>query len=620
MSLRHVVTNLQPGEFYNVTLNGSAIASCVSTAGGVITFDSATGGTIAVAQAPAFSDPPRVTAYGKFTYLSTPVDGETLIQPVGLRLIGTGFDPEAPPTSMDFYIADADGSNPVLLGNVPASTTDADGVTGEDAHEFHLHLSNQTITAGDHIFWCRSHDIHGLAIDSPVKHITVIAQPSYTVPNTHVLTSDLDMSSNATYVGSSGSRVLIDGQGLWKITGNPSSIDLEYVDFINVGVTNQTGIHLTTNGATTIKNCRFFGCTSGQITSNSTGVQTIQNNLFASNSRFYLGHVPELLFGSQYCWVFDGSGTASGTNLFQGNNCAAGAFQFKTANWKIGDKTSEAAANIFIGPRIGIQIASSFSGSIERNYSQTDYPAYWSQLSNFEMGSLSGVTVEHNFIYGSSWPVRGISGEFRYNFIFGTGFVEGLLWTALPAGGNAPDVHHNLLYTQQCSRGVVYQVYSLTGTTQFRNNTVHTPNPLDGPPRGFIEVDAGAMNLNSNLLIQSQDPAVSVSGGSITADYNCFMNPEGVHYSPAITPPTHDVTGSAGLGPVYSNNTPQWDVEAVWKRTFTVASVLADGRTRYTPTTLVIDAGDTATYGAGNDIGCVGAGTANADDLFGTLT
>ena len=62
------------------------------------------------------------------------------------------------------------------------------------------------------------------------------------------------------------------------------------------------------------------------------------------------------------------------------------------------------------------------------------------------------------------------------------------------------------------------------------------------------------------------------------------------------------------------------DEVGIWKRTISVRDILSTYRARYTPKagSPAIDVGDPA-GGAGNDIGAVGAGTANAMDKFGVL-
>jgi hypothetical protein len=60
------------------------------------------------------------------------------------------------------------------------------------------------------------------------------------------------------------------------------------------------------------------------------------------------------------------------------------------------------------------------------------------------------------------------------------------------------------------------------------------------------------------------------------------------------------------------------DEVAVWTRQLPVSQILATYRTRYTPSagSPYIDAGDQVGGGAGNDIGAIGAGAANAFDKF----
>ena len=55
------------------------------------------------------------------------------------------------------------------------------------------------------------------------------------------------------------------------------------------------------------------------------------------------------------------------------------------------------------------------------------------------------------------------------------------------------------------------------------------------------------------------------------------------------------------------------------KRTLTARQLLAQYRDRYTPATgsPAIDAGDPGPWGAGNDIGAIGAGVDNGADRFG---
>ena len=74
----------------------------------------------------------------------------------------------------------------------------------------------------------------------------------------------------------------------------------------------------------------------------------------------------------------------------------------------------------------------------------------------------------------------------------------------------------------------------------------------------------------------------------------------------------------ASAGPP-SKHALDFDEKAVWQRTLTARSILSAYRGKYTPAagSPAIDHGDQGPFGAGNDIGAVGAGTPNASDQFG---
>jgi hypothetical protein len=149
---------------------------------------------------------------------------------------------------------------------------------------------------------------------------------------------------------------------------------------------------------------------------------------------------------------------------------------------------------------------------------------------------------------------------------------------------------------------------------RFHNNT------LDGQLGGAIAVllDSGKLTLTSNAFVNFPDgPTVDIRGGTLTADYNAFLNPDADDYSDGRSP-EHDVSG---LDPGFSNpsSTPFDLAEAgVWQRTTSTAAILELYRTRYTPGagSPLIDAGDPDS-GPGNDIGAVGAGAASPEDRFG---
>jgi hypothetical protein len=94
-------------------------------------------------------------------------------------------------------------------------------------------------------------------------------------------------------------------------------------------------------------------------------------------------------------------------------------------------------------------------------------------------------------------------------------------------------------------------------------------------------------------------------------------------YMPSIVAGTaggHDVT----TDPMFNGPVPQApyqiDEGSVWLRQYGVSQVLSYYRALYTPRAAspLVDTGDPAD-GAGNDIGAIGAGTANANDKFGQV-
>jgi hypothetical protein len=77
--------------------------------------------------------------------------------------------------------------------------------------------------------------------------------------------------------------------------------------------------------------------------------------------------------------------------------------------------------------------------TISRNYSHHVYFGGWSQGNNFELGAANNnVLVEHNVVRDSSWAVRDVACEFRYNLVLGAGHQ----WMWITAD-NA-NVHHNV--------------------------------------------------------------------------------------------------------------------------------------------------------------------------------
>ena len=118
--------------------------------------------------------------------------------------------------------------------------------------------------------------------------------------------------------------------------------------------------------------------------------------------------------------MFRATGNSCAQKFFQGNNVGLSTVVFdNTRNWLIGGST-DAESNVLMGVRCGFTINGSVNMVLRGNYSQHNYPHRFSQGENFELEG-DGFLVEHNVIRSSSWPVRGIGGEFRYNLIDASG-------------------------------------------------------------------------------------------------------------------------------------------------------------------------------------------------------
>ena len=110
----------------------------------------------------------------------------------------------------------------------------------------------------------------------------------------------------------------------------------------------------------------------------------------------------------------------------------------------------------------------------------------------------------------------------------------------------------------------------------------------------------------------------------INVGHNSFYNPHAtgiLNYSDNSHPGS-DVGGlNAQLNPNFTNPTNNVGIDdvALWQRTTVTRQILELYRSRYTPKpgSPLIDAGH---GGNGNDIGAVGAGATNTNDLFGILT
>ncbi len=549
------------------------------------------------------------SAPGRNVVMISPSAGESFTAPASLRLVANGYDQnvytnEPVPgrgtnaSKVQFFVDDA-----VVL--------EQDG----SAAEFSIFKGFiEGVAAGEHRVWARAIYVDPeLVLDSEPRLITVDEPPPY--GETVDLDADVVLSGDQGYeiVGTANSRVRMNGHGFSIISedGASGKLTLQFVDVFDVGGTADTsepGIDVTTSGDVAIEDSIFDSSNPVRVMVQGAATASVRRNTFRSNMRQPLGQQPrEPDSYPSSIW----GGDSTGSKVFAGNNVGAGWVQLQNASGFVVGGDTDADSNVLIGPRVGIYAESSSDIQIRRNYSHHDYHGAWSQGSNFELGGIESLVAEHNVVFGSSWPVRGVAGEFRYNAVLDAGHQW--LW-----GDNSNgSIHHNLFVGGQCDVAGIMVLYMPTNVSIF-NNT------FDGLGSDsvvtFIGLDEGELSLTSNAFLNAPDvPSVWVGDGTtLNADYNLFFNLGTQNYSDGRAP-ANDVEGDPLLTdpPV---EIIELDEAAIWKRDTTAADVIRLYRDRYLPQagSPLIDAGDPA-GGPGNDIGAVGAGTANATDQFGAL-
>jgi hypothetical protein len=424
-------------------------------------------------------------------------------------------------------------------------------------------------------------------------------------------------------IGAPGERIKLNGNGHRILTSGPTGttghLKLKYVDAFNLGSetdTSSPGIDVATTGSVEIENSVFDSNNPVDLHLNGSSDASIRGNLFRSNMRMPIGQLPREEPGSATVPVVKVTGTSAAPKEFAGNNVGAGPVVFEGVNhWTIGGD-SDADTNVLIGPRTAFEVLDSADVTVEGNFLDHVYYGGWSQGQLLELFGTSPVTVEHNVLVDSSWPVRGIAGEFAYNLVAEAGHE----WVVPDDGAY---VHHNVFVGGDNDSGGIRGVYPISA--RIENNT------FDGLLGGLVHAgilwEDGQTTLKSNAFVGFPTWAEAVvdrEGGTIEAEYNGFFNPLSTNYLGGVTA-AHDLNDGASTDPALTGPLPtttfEGDKVAVWRRQLPVSEILADYRSRYTPSagSPYIDAGDPA-GGAGNDIGAVGAGVANPLDLFGKFS
>jgi hypothetical protein len=565
------------------------------------------GGTTMATTAVASGEHPSSHG-GRFVAMVSPTPGESFVAPASLRLIAVGRDPNIYTNSP----RDGLGGNAAKVQFIVDDKTVLE-VAGDQAEYWVFKGFAANLPAGQHRVWARATYVSPAEVlDSPATIVEIAAPPTY--DKTVELAADVTLSGTTGYelVGAPGKRIRLNGNG-HSITSSSAiggPITLKYVDVYDLGDRSDTknaAIDVTTSGTMTIEDSVFDSSNTVRMSATGAAAVSIQRNLLRSNMRMPLGQFPGTDIASSPSYpVMSLSGTSTGAKVFAGNTIGAGYVEWgrDVKNWTVGGD-SDAASNVLIGPRVGLSVNGQMV--VRRNYSHHVYYGGWSQGCNFELGGTADALVEHNVIYGSSWPVRGVGGDFRYNLILDAGHEW--LW----AGVTGAQIHHNVFVGGEGDVGGIYVLYSPSDVKIFNN----TLDGLDsfGPA---IKMDNGSIAFTSNAIIRMPGKVWNTSGGTLVADYNLYNVKATNNYADGRTP-AHDVTGD----PLFSDlpkNVFDMDEAGVWKRTVTTADVLRRYRARYTPKagSPAIDTGDPA-GGAGNDVGAVGAGTANDADKFGAL-
>jgi Right handed beta helix region len=565
----HLLTDMTPGANYNIQRDGSRIGTATASKGGVVTFEATGGGSFDIAAAAAVTT--RDKQGGRYVAMVAPNNGETFTAPATLRLVVAAHDPNV----YNNYPESGRGGNAahvqVFVDNAPALDVD-----GRSAEYWVFKGSASDIGAGSHRVWARATYLNPpLSLDSEPVTITVESPPAYA--RVIDLTRDMTLPHGYSLVGAPDGRVRMNGHGhrLVSSEGGSAPITLQYVDFFDMGdpsLTSAEGIRLETSKRLVVEHCVFDSSNTVRLTLDGTATASIDGNTFRSNMRQPLGQNPDgnggVEHGSFPAVVLDGGST--GVKTFQRNNVGAGWVLLRQAHaWLIGGDAA-ADGNVFIGPRVGLALDRSGDVRIRGNYSHHVYFGGWSQGNNFELGGAASVLMEHNVVVGSSWPVRGVAGEVRYNLILEAG--HSWIW----ADHDNASIHHNIFVGGDNDVGGVFLPYRAMNV-RVENNTLDESN--GGQAHAAVLIQGGDVRLARNLLLNVPVPAVVIAGGTVTDDRNAFWKCALPYYADRRQA-THDLTEDPIL---QTDGVPSIADGALWTRSRSTRDVLSAYRRAYSP-------------------------------------
>ncbi|MBS1827263.1 MAG: Ig-like domain-containing protein [Acidobacteria bacterium] len=655
ISIAPTTTTLQPSQTqqFTATVTGSTNTAVAWTAtGGAITSTGvytagATTGSYAVTATAVTDTTKKATATvniqspstppssiprqsdGAYVVVQTPVSGMRFTAPATVRIFADPYDPEA---------SDPDALTVTFLLNGQSAGT----FTGSGTQNGYYAFTATNLAAGTYIITARiTSPSKGIVNSAPVT--IYVDNPRVTTGPTYNLSSDVVLSGSQvlSYAGTPANHCTIQGNGyqIRSATGFTGSLNITNCDIRNLGTASIPAISVTAagSGSVQITNNTFDSYGRINLAANDQSQITIRANEFRANTLVAVGSQPANT-STQTIPVISITGTSTAQHYFQGNNIGLSTVVFdRTRNWLIGGST-DADSNILMGVRCGFNITSSSNMVLRGNYSQHNYPHRFSQGQNFELIG-DGFLVEHNVIRNSSWAVRGLGGEFRYNLVDQGGNSH----AALQAPLSNANIHHNVflysvsqtLYAPDSVLSLLYNVDNIT----FRNNVLDGGGAYMAFYGSPIAVTSGSFigSLRNNVIFNfaslAGGPALAGPLGESTnppparlrySDYNAFYNPlapNRTNYGLSVVGKSpgsngyglHDLGGfNAQTDPRFAQPTAipfAFSPDQIWTRTKKVSDVLSSYRARYTPAagSPLIGAGDPQD-GASINIGAVGNG------------
>ena len=451
---------------------------------------------------------------GPYVVIQSPVSGMHFTAPATIRIYADPYDGNAP---------DPDALTVAFLIDGASAGT----YTGSGTQNGYFALTVNSLPAGAHTITAQLTPLGHAAVTSAPVRIFVDNPPVSTGPVFN-LTADVVLSGtqSTTYAGTAANPCAIVGNGfqIRSAAGFAGSLNISNCAIRGLGTSTKPAVDVAVNGAGSLQLTgnvfETFGTVS--VAANDQAQLAIRGNEFRENTLVPVGSQPEDV-SPLTLPVLIAAGNSTAQKFFQGNNVGLSTVVFHdTRNWLIGGNTA-ADSNVLIGVRCGFRISRSSNMVLRGNYSQHNYPHRFSQGENFQLDG-DGFLAEHNVIRSSSWPVRGMGGELRYNLIDASGNSDQVFQAPM----SNSNIHHNIfsftvsqtLYSPSAGLSLIYNVDHI----QFHNNTMDGGGrymSFDGPP---ISVTAGSFlgSFHNNVIYN-----YAGTGGRpvLSGDYNESTNP-----------------------------------------------------------------------------------------------